>query len=168
MSLLRGTHLRHLACLRLHVLRAYCNFKSKEVILKTLFGLCPNNKGCQWNFSEVEYVRVNKVWKKLSSCRITVQILSCQWSVYQKLHNRCSFFTNIVNGLLSSKCPGSSNCTVISHFIFIPPGAKGEHFKSILWLGERVPWEPWQTGNVGWDENLKEDLSLGQAVAKVY
>ena len=96
------------------------------------------------------------------------QILSCQWSVYQKLHNRCSFFTNIVNGLLLSKCPGSSNCTVISHFIFIPPGAKGEHFKSILWLGERVPWEPWQTGNVGWDENLKEDLSLRQAVAKVY
>ena len=27
-SLLCGTHLRHLACLRLHVLRAYCNFKS--------------------------------------------------------------------------------------------------------------------------------------------
>ena len=29
----------HLACLYSHVLRAYCNFKSKEVILKTLFGL---------------------------------------------------------------------------------------------------------------------------------
>ena len=27
-SLLGGTHLRHLACLGLHVLRAYCNFKS--------------------------------------------------------------------------------------------------------------------------------------------
>ena len=27
-SLLGGTHLRHLACLRLHVLRPYCNFKS--------------------------------------------------------------------------------------------------------------------------------------------
>ena len=39
----RGRHSRRLACLRLHVLRAYCNFESKQAISITLFGRRPNN-----------------------------------------------------------------------------------------------------------------------------
>ena len=34
----RGRHLRCLACLRSHVLRAYCNFESKEANSITLYG----------------------------------------------------------------------------------------------------------------------------------
>ena len=33
-----------MACLPSHVLRAYCNFDSKQVISKTLFGRRPNMK----------------------------------------------------------------------------------------------------------------------------
>ena len=39
-----GRYLRHLACLHLHVFRAYCNFKSKQANSITLFGRRPNNK----------------------------------------------------------------------------------------------------------------------------
>ena len=34
----RGRHSRRLACLRSHVLRAYCNFESKQANLITPFG----------------------------------------------------------------------------------------------------------------------------------
>ena len=37
----RGKCLRRLACLRSHVLRAYCNFESKRAISITLFGRRP-------------------------------------------------------------------------------------------------------------------------------
>ena len=40
----RGSHSRRLACLRSHVLRAYCNFESKQANSITLFGRRPNNK----------------------------------------------------------------------------------------------------------------------------
>ena len=40
----RGKHSCHLACLRSHVLRAYCNFESKQAISITLFRPRPNNK----------------------------------------------------------------------------------------------------------------------------
>ena len=40
----RGRHSRCLACLRLHVLRAYCNFESKQASSITLSGPRPNNK----------------------------------------------------------------------------------------------------------------------------
>ena len=132
MSLSHGTHLCHSACLRSHVLHAFCNFKSKQVILKILFGLCPNNKGCQWNFSEVEYVCINKVWKKLSSVLLFKYFhVSGQFTKNFRIA-AVLFFINIVNGLLSSKSPGSSNFTVISHFIFYPSRSKEwtfqEHF----------------------------------------
>ena len=38
----RGRHSRHLACLRSHVLRAYCNFESKHANSITLFERRPN------------------------------------------------------------------------------------------------------------------------------
>ena len=40
----RGRHSRRLACSRSHVLRAYCNFESKQANSTTLFGRRPNNK----------------------------------------------------------------------------------------------------------------------------
>ena len=40
----RSRHLCHLACLCSHVLRAYCNFESKQAYLITLFGRHPNKK----------------------------------------------------------------------------------------------------------------------------
>ena len=40
----RGRHSRRLACLLSHVLRAYCNFESKQTISSTLFGRRPNNE----------------------------------------------------------------------------------------------------------------------------
>ena len=40
----RGKCLRRLACLRSHVLRAYCNFESKRAISITLFGRRPIKK----------------------------------------------------------------------------------------------------------------------------
>ena len=42
----RGRHSRRLACLRSHVLRAYCNkhFESKQANSITLFGRRPNNQ----------------------------------------------------------------------------------------------------------------------------
>ena len=39
----RGRHSRRLACLLSHVLRAYCNFESKQTISSTLFGRRPYN-----------------------------------------------------------------------------------------------------------------------------
>ena len=46
----RGRHSRRLACLRSHVLRAYCNFESKQANSITLFGRRPNNnKTCKKN-----------------------------------------------------------------------------------------------------------------------
>ena len=41
----RATWVFYLACLHLHILLAYSNFKSKQVILLTLFGWRPNNNG---------------------------------------------------------------------------------------------------------------------------
>ena len=149
MSLLRGTHLLHLASLRLHVLRAYCNFKPKEVILKTLFGLCPNNKGCQWNFSEVEYVCINKVWKKLSSV-LLFKYFHVSGQFTKNFRIAAVFFLKHSEWItFIYKCPGSSNCTVISHFIFYPSRSKGWTFQEHFMTGcERVPWEPWQTVKV--------------------
>ena len=40
----RGKHSRRLVCLRSHVLRAYCNFESKQTISSTLFGRRSNNE----------------------------------------------------------------------------------------------------------------------------
>ena len=40
----RGRYSRRLACLRSHVLRAYCNFKSKRAISITLFERHPRDK----------------------------------------------------------------------------------------------------------------------------
>ena len=40
----RGRYSCRLACLHLHVVRAYCNFESKQVHSITLFGRRPNNK----------------------------------------------------------------------------------------------------------------------------
>ena len=40
----RGRHSRRLACLRSHVLRAYCNFESKQANSITLFGRRPDWK----------------------------------------------------------------------------------------------------------------------------
>ena len=40
----RGRYSRRLACLQLHVFRAYCNFESKQGNSITLFGRRPNNK----------------------------------------------------------------------------------------------------------------------------
>ena len=39
----RSTHLHRLTCLHSHILCAYCNLGSTQVILKTLFGWPPNN-----------------------------------------------------------------------------------------------------------------------------
>ena len=39
----RVAWLVYLACLRSHVLRAYCNFESKQASSITLFGRRPNN-----------------------------------------------------------------------------------------------------------------------------
>ena len=39
-----GRHWRRLACLPSHVLRAYCNFESKQAVSITLFGRRPNKK----------------------------------------------------------------------------------------------------------------------------
>ena len=47
----RGTHSRRLACLRPHVLRAYCNFKSKQANSITLFVRRPSN---QYNLYDSE------------------------------------------------------------------------------------------------------------------
>ena len=40
---IRVAWLVYLTCLRLHVLRACCNFESKQAISITLFGRRPNN-----------------------------------------------------------------------------------------------------------------------------
>ena len=40
----RGKHSRRLACQRSHVLRAYCNFESKQTVSSTLFGRRPINE----------------------------------------------------------------------------------------------------------------------------
>ena len=40
----RGGDSRRLVCLRSHVLRAYCNFESKQAISINLFGRRPNTK----------------------------------------------------------------------------------------------------------------------------
>ena len=42
-------HSRRLACL--HVLRAYCNFESTQVISITLFGRRANNNECSFSFT---------------------------------------------------------------------------------------------------------------------
>ena len=47
-----------MACLRSHVLRAYCNFDSKQVISKTLLGRRPNMK---------KLLRVCDTWRLPSS-----------------------------------------------------------------------------------------------------
>ena len=71
----RGRHSRCLACLRLHVLRAYCNFESKQASSITLSGPRPNNKwtiiiickafsprGGTLLYRLYRYVRRQRVW----------------------------------------------------------------------------------------------------------
>ena len=43
-AVIRVAWIVYLACLRSHVLRAYCNFESKHANSITLFGRRPNNK----------------------------------------------------------------------------------------------------------------------------
>ena len=44
-------HSRRLAYLHSHVLHAYCNFESTQVILITLFGRRANNNECSFSFT---------------------------------------------------------------------------------------------------------------------
>ena len=60
---LRGRHstrvawIVYLACFRSHVLRAYYNFESKQVISITLFGRRPNNNNYMWGRYNDIYAR---------------------------------------------------------------------------------------------------------------
>ena len=45
------SHSCRLACLHSHVLRAYCNFESKQAIFITLFGRRANNNECSFSFT---------------------------------------------------------------------------------------------------------------------
>ena len=56
----RGRHSRRLARLRLHVLRAYCNFESKQAISITLFGRRPNNNNNNMNMNMSMIKIINK------------------------------------------------------------------------------------------------------------
>ena len=67
----RGRHSRHLAFLRSHILRAYCNFELKQAISRTLFGRHPNEKPYKCKsvprlLSMIEEIRLSE--KVLRSC----------------------------------------------------------------------------------------------------
>ena len=53
----RGRHSLPFACLRSHVLRARCNFESKQAISITLLGRRPNN-----NISNPSVIKILSVW----------------------------------------------------------------------------------------------------------
>ena len=65
---IRVAWLLYLACLRSHVLRAYCNFESKQANSTTLFGRRPNNKAeiVKKSYGRTHYTLHNlitKVWR---------------------------------------------------------------------------------------------------------
>ena len=82
----RGRHSRRLACLRSHVLRAYCSFESKQAISITLFGQrSKNNILCKLNFT------VSKLQTPHSQecpCHVTNSLLSFNENHGQKYLSR--------------------------------------------------------------------------------
>ena len=66
---IRVAWLVYLVCLRLHVLRAYCNFESKQANSITLFGRRPNNK--QLTFAKTvcfNGCQTSNVWRQNTAC----------------------------------------------------------------------------------------------------
>ena len=73
MADIRLASLVYSPCLRLHVLRAYCTFGSKQAVPITLFGPRPNNEGSEKNVNEYAYdisskKRVTKNFLEVSRC----------------------------------------------------------------------------------------------------
>ena len=82
---IRVAWLVYLACLRSHVLRAFCNFESKQTNSITLFGRRPNKKGSlntarKWEWS-ARISEVGFLWESLGWARIKC-LLSALTSVY--------------------------------------------------------------------------------------
>ena len=90
----RGRHSRRLACLRSHVLCAYCNFESKQANSITLFGRRPNKKenlntSRKWEWrariNEVGFLRESLGWVRIK------YLLSALTSTMGVFHLRKTF-----------------------------------------------------------------------------
>ena len=82
----RGRHSRRLACLRSHVLRAYCSFESKQAISITLFGQrSKNNILCKLNFT---VSKLKTPHSQECPCHVTHSLLSFNKNHGQKYLSR--------------------------------------------------------------------------------
>ena len=82
----RGRHSRRLACLRSHVLRAYCSFESKQAISITLFGQrSKNNILCKLNFT---VSKLKTPHSQECPCHVTHSLLSFNENHGQKYLSR--------------------------------------------------------------------------------
>ena len=97
----------YLACLPSHVLRAYCNFESKQANSITLFGRRPNKKESlntsqKWEWrariNEVGFLRESLGWVRIK----------CLLSALTSVHGRFPFTKNFRK--LPWKGPSSEEC----------------------------------------------------------
>ena len=97
----------YLACLPSHVLRAYCNFESKQANSITLFGRRPNKKESlntsrKWEWrariNEVGFLRESLGWVRIK----------CLLSALTSVHGRFPFTNNFRK--LPWKGPSSEEC----------------------------------------------------------
>ena len=103
----RDRHSRRLACLLSHVLRAYCNFESKQANSITLFGRRPNkmeslNTARKWEWSarisEVGFLRESLGWARIK----------CLLSALTSVSGR--FPVTKIFRILPWKCSSSEEC----------------------------------------------------------